>query len=192
MTPTLDHARRLWDYLSTPRTHAASDAIVVCGSYDLRICDYACDLLKRGVAPRLLLSGNCGHWTNHLWDAPEAHVFRDRALANGVDPARIIVEDRATNTGDNISFARALLPAARRVTFIAKPNSVARVRLTVPVRWPSVEFWVDAPAINFPTEVSNAVGILGAIHEMVGDIQRIVEYPRRGLQVPEPLPAEVH
>ena len=39
-TPTLKNARILWDYLSSFKAVAPSDAIVVCCSYDLRVCDY--------------------------------------------------------------------------------------------------------------------------------------------------------
>ncbi len=157
----------------------------------MRVCDHACDLLARGVAPRLLLSGNTGNWTRHLWDLPEARIFGGRAHANGVDSATITIEDRATNFGENISFTRALLPAAKRVTFVTKPNSVLRVRLTVPVQWPAIQFYVDAPSISFPDEISNIIGVLGVIDEMVGDIHRIIEYPQKGFQVPHPLPADV-
>ena len=30
--------------------------------------------------------------------------------------------------------------------------------------------------------VSNAVGVLGLIDEMVGDLHRIIEYPKKGFQ----------
>lgn len=51
MTLTLQHASVLWKFLGAGRQHSACELIVVCGSYDLRVCDYACQLLKDGVAP---------------------------------------------------------------------------------------------------------------------------------------------
>ena len=190
-TDTLRHAATLWDYLAALRQRPASDAIVVCCSYDLRVADYACELYRAGIAPRLVFSGNTGNWTRHLWSEPEAHVFRERALAAGVLADAISIEVRSTNFGENIRFSRELLPDARRVLFVTKPNSVLRVALTIPIQWPGIEPTVDAPPLKFPDEVSNVVGILGVIEEMVGDVQRIMEYPALGYQAPHALPHEI-
>jgi uncharacterized SAM-binding protein YcdF (DUF218 family) len=190
-TRTLEQAKTLWTYMSSFRARQSSDAIVVCCSYDLRVCDYACELIRQGLARRLVLSGKAGNWTRHLWSVPEAHVFRERALDNGLDPHLILIEDRATNFGENIAFVRALIPGARRITFATKPNSVLRVALTIPVQWPHVVASVDSPALSFPHEVSQIIGVLGVIHEMVGDVERILQYPARGFQVPHELPPPV-
>src|SRR5215469_15872056 len=187
----LDHAQRLWTYLASFRSRGPCDAIVVCCSYDLRVCDYACDLLKRGLAPRLVLSGKHGAWTRLLWNEPEAHVFRDRALLRGIDPSMICTEDQSTNFGENIAFVRRMLPAVRTATFVTKPNSILRVALTVPVQWPDITAFVDAPELSFPQEVSNVIGVFGLINEMVGDVDRIVQYPGRGFQVGHDLPEPV-
>jgi uncharacterized SAM-binding protein YcdF (DUF218 family) len=188
---TITVAQQLWNYLSAGRGHAISDAVVVCCSYDLRVCDHACNLIRHGVAPLLIFSGNTGNWTRHLWASPEAHVFRERALRNGVAEDAILVEERSTNFGENIAFVRRLEPQLRRVTFVTKPNSVLRVRLTVPVQWPDVTAFVDAPPLRFPEDVSNVVGVLGVIDEMVGDVDRILKYPALGYQAPHELPAEI-
>jgi uncharacterized SAM-binding protein YcdF (DUF218 family) len=188
---TLDHARRLWTYLSSMRAREPCDAIVVCCSYDLRVCDYACELMKRELAPRLVLTGKSGNWTRHLWAVPEARVFAERALKNGIEPSKIDIEEQATNFGENIAFVRRSWPALRRVTFVTKPCSVLRVALTVPVQWPEVKACIDAPPIVFPQEVSQIIGVLGVIHEMVGDVDRIIQYPACGFQVPHPLPAPI-
>jgi hypothetical protein len=190
-TDTLRHAGRLWDYLSSPRSRAPCDVVAVLCSYDLRVCDHACALVQQGLAERLLLSGRSGNWTRHLWDRPEAQVFLERAVAGGVPEWAITLEEQATNFGENVAFTRQKLPGARSVTFVTKPNSILRVGLTVPVRWPGLAAWIDCPDIEFPGGVSNVVGILGVIDEMVGDIHRIIEYPRRGFQVSHELPEEV-
>jgi hypothetical protein len=90
-TAVLEHGQKLWNYMASNRTRDVADAIVVCCSYDLRVCDYACELLEQNLAPRLVISGKSGNWTRHLWDAPEAKIFGDRARANGVAPDRILL-----------------------------------------------------------------------------------------------------
>jgi len=189
--PALHHGRELWDYQSSFRDRSRADTALVCCSYDLRVCDYACQLLHEGAVRRMVLTGGTGNWTRHLWDVPEAQVFRDRAVANGISPGRILVEDHATNFGENIGFVRQLLPNLRQATIITKPNSVLRVCLTVPVQWPELTAYVDAPDLNFPDDVSNMIGVWGLLNEMVGDIDRILRYPARGFQIPHPVPQEI-
>lgn len=190
-TQTIQHAKRLWTYMSSMRAHGPCDAVVVCCSYDLRVCDYACELMGLNLAPRLVLSGRSGNWTRHLWTGTEAEVFRNRAISNGLDPGKIVIEDASTNFGENIAFVRRLLPDLKRVTFVTKPNSVLRVALTIPIQWPAVTAFVDAPPLVFPEGVSNVVGLFGLINEMVGDVQRIIQYPSRGFQRQHDLPQEV-
>lgn len=189
--PTLLRAGELWRYLSSWRRLGKADAVVVCCSYDLRVCDHACALLARGLAETLLLSGAHGNWTRHLWSAPEAEVFAARARANGIDAARIRVEPRAANLGENVRFARALLPDAQAVIFVTKPNTLLRLRLTAAAQWPGVDALLSCPEIAFPDEVSNRIGLWGVIHEMVGDIDRILRYPALGYQAGHELPPRI-
>ncbi|TWT32190.1 hypothetical protein KOR34_39510 [Posidoniimonas corsicana] len=190
-SPTITAAQQLWDHFSAGRARGPSDAVVVCCSYDLRVCDYACGLIKEGLAPLLVLSGNTGNWTRHLWSQPEAEVFLQRAVAAGVDPAQIRLEREATNFGQNIKFVRRMMPELRRVTFVTKPNSVLRVQLTAAAQWPEVEAMVDAPPLSFPEDASQAVGVLGTIDEMAGDYDRILKYPDLGYQAPHEFPPEI-
>lgn len=99
MSPTLQDARLLWDFLGQGRCHVPCELLVVCGSYDLRVCDHACELLERGLAERLLFTGNTGHWTRHLWVEPEAELFARHARARGVSDSLIVIEPRATKIG---------------------------------------------------------------------------------------------
>ncbi|MDR0213202.1 MAG: YdcF family protein [Comamonas sp.] len=191
MSPTLHKARLLWDFLSQGRANTACDLLVVCGSYDLRVCDYACELLERGIGKRLLFTGHSGHWTKHLWTEPEAELFARRAREHGVPDKLICMEPRARSFAENIAFSRALFPQLRRAVFITKPNSIRRVALTLPLRWPELEGYVDAPHFSFPEEVSNLIGVLGLIDEMVGDLDRIMRYPALGFQIPCAIPAPV-
>jgi uncharacterized SAM-binding protein YcdF (DUF218 family) len=184
-------AKVLWDYLASFRATAPCDAVVVCCSYDLRVCDYACTLIKSGLSSRLVLSGNTGNWTRHLWTRPEAEIFKERALANGVAESEILLEARSTNFGENVAFTRALLPDADAVTFVTKPAAVLRVKLTAQVQWPNIAHYVACPDIHFPQDVSPVIGIFGMINEMVGDIERIQRYPALGYQAPHELPQKV-
>ena len=184
-------AAELWSYLSSFASASQSDAIVVCCSYDLRVCDHACELIESGLSDRLIISGDRGNWTRHLWERPEAHVFHERALSHGLRGSAILIEDRATNFGENVTLSRALIPDARRVVFVTKPAAVLRLKLTIEAQWPGIQSHVSCPELSFPDDVSNIIGVLGVINEMVGDIQRIQTYPDLGYQVEHELPANI-
>lgn len=188
---TLIRAKTLWDYLSSTRTVSSSDAIVICCSYDLRVCDYACGLIKQGLSNTLVISGKTGNWTRHIWDRPEAEVFFERAITNGIDASQILLESEATNLGENISLSRKLIPHAKSVTFISKPNTLLRIQLTAEVQWPQLKALVACPEIEFPAQVSNIIGVWGVINEMVGDIQRIQKYPELGYQASHSIPDHI-
>jgi len=186
------NAKVIWDYLASFNQAGSSDAIVVCCSYDLRVCDYACELAQKLQVPQIVFSGNTGNWTGHLWDAPEAQVFKERALKeNGFNPTLVLTEEKATNIGENIAFSKELLPEAKVVTFITKPNTILRVKLTVPLHWQDITAYTSCPQFSFPDEVSHIIGVFGVISEMVGDIQRIIKYPGLGFQIHHDLPENV-
>lgn len=188
---TIIHAERIWNYFSSFNSVAKSDLIVVCCSYDLRVCDHACDLLKQGITEKIIFSGFQSRWTKTLWTEPESEVFLKRALENGLSKEQIIVESGATNIGENIGLSRLLAPSAKKVVFVTKPNTLLRVKLTIPIQWPDIHFFTSCPEIKFPTDISNVVGLFGLISEMVGDVQRIIEYEKLGYQVGWQLPEEI-
>ncbi|MEM7016967.1 MAG: ElyC/SanA/YdcF family protein, partial [Pseudomonadota bacterium] len=128
---------------------------------------------------------------DHMWCSPEAHIFNERALSNGIHKTQVLVEPEATNFGENITFSKSLIPEARTAIFVSKPNSLLRVKLTVEAQWPNIEAYVSCPDLEFPDEVSNVVGVLGVISEMVGDIERIQRYPTLGYQAQHTLPEEI-
>jgi uncharacterized SAM-binding protein YcdF (DUF218 family) len=187
-TLTIEKSAELWKYLSSFDQKVKSDAIVICCSYDLRVCDHACHLIKSGFSDRLVISGNTGNWTKHIWASPEANIFRERALFNGINDSCIILEPEATNFGENITFSKKLLADADTVTFVSKPNALLRIKLTAEAQWPDISSYVTCPPLIFPQQVSNVVGILGVINEMVGDIERVQKYPALGYQVLHELP----
>jgi uncharacterized SAM-binding protein YcdF (DUF218 family) len=162
-TLTIKRAAEIWNCLAALNSRARSDAIVLCCSYDLRTCDHACELILSGYADTLLLSGNTGNWTRHIWSEPEAEIYYRRALTNGVAAEQIIVESQATNFGENISFSRELLANAGSITFVSKPYSLLRVKLTVERYWPGIAACFSAPEIAFADAVSSVVGVLGVI-----------------------------
>ncbi|WP_431215283.1 YdcF family protein [Puia sp. P3] len=102
----LVEARKLWDYHHLYHKPAPSDCILVLGSHDLRVADRGAELYLEGLAPILLFSGGLGYLTKGLWTEPEADQFARIALDRGVPSEAIFIENRSTNTGENIQFSR--------------------------------------------------------------------------------------
>lgn len=190
-TPLLGHAQTMWNYLCSFSQPRPAEVVIVCCSYDLRVCEYACSLLAQGCSAKVLFSGRSGHWTRHLFESAEAQVFAAHARSLGVNAGQILVESMATNLGENVAHSLQMVPDARSVLFVSKPNTILRVKLTVPVHAPELTYSVACPEHVFPDEVSPVVGLFGLVSEMVGDIERIKRYPELGFQVPHTLPVEV-
>ena len=170
MTSTvIGHARVLWNYFASIRQEIHCSAVVVCCSYDLRVMDYAVDVLERGRTDTVVISGDRGHWTGKLWDEPESSIFHEHAR-DRLNGYRVLLEQNAKNFSENIRFSLDLIRPVEEVLFMTKPNSLYRVHLTVPKVDPEIRYSVSCPVIAFPEGVSNFVGLIGLINEMVGDV----------------------
>lgn len=73
-----------------------------------RRAELAVELWRAGLAPVVVFTGGVG-------DSPpsEAHAASQHALALGLDPAAVVLEDRSTTTDENARFAAALLGPKR-------------------------------------------------------------------------------
>lgn len=193
--PTLELARVLWNYHRVVGTLAPADAIVGLGSYDLRVARWCAGLLQREIAPLLVFTGSHGNWTRGGWTKSEAEVFADEAIANGASRERILLETKATNIGENLRFTKALLAErghhVRRIITVTKPQTLRRVAASAPVFWPEATVITSCPDHAFAEQPTTEHSLDNLIHEMVGDVQRMLEYPRLGYQVPQETPSEV-
>jgi len=182
----------LWHYHHVDSGPRECDLIVGLGSYDLRVADYCAELFDRGVADHLLFSGASGNWTRDRWKAAEAEVFAKRAMAAGVPREAILLEPRATHIGENLSFSRERLRAEKvsieRVTLVTKPNTLRRVKACLPLHWPEPQVFLTAPPLSLSDQVTPERSLREMIHELVGDLQRILCYPEKGYAVAQPLP----
>jgi uncharacterized SAM-binding protein YcdF (DUF218 family) len=191
----LDEARKLWDYHHMHHHPVEVDCILVLGSHDLRVADRAAELYLEGWAPILLFSGGLGYLTKGLWKDPEADQFARIALDHGVPAEAIFIENRSTNTGENILFTRALLEEKglhpRSFLLVQKPYMERRSYATFMKQWPGMELIVTSPQIAFEDYPNAAIPMERVINSMVGDLQRIRVYPEKGFQIPQDIPDEV-
>jgi uncharacterized SAM-binding protein YcdF (DUF218 family) len=183
----------LWDYHRLNHRLAPADGILVFGSNDLRVASHAAGLFHAGLAPWILFSGARGRMTEH-WRETEASAMARVARENGVPDERILIEDRATNTGENIRFSRELL-AASGITLataivVQKPYMERRTIAALDVQWPGTNFRASSPPLGFTEYVAPGLPAAQVIAAVVGDFQRILDYPALGFASEQQVPAE--
>ncbi len=190
---------RLWHYHHMNHELAKADVIVVLCSHDTVVAERGAQLFLEGWAPLLVFSGGLGGITRQLWKDPEADRFARIAIEMGVPGDSILIENRSTNTGENVAFTRDLL-ASRGIDpasfiLVQKPYMERRTFATFDRVWPGKSVRVTSPQMSMDDYLARySHGSLTAddvISIMVGDLQRIREYPARGFQTPQEIPADV-
>jgi len=188
-------AKILWDYNKLNQPVKKSDCILVLGSNDIRVAQRGVELFLQGLAPLIIFSGNVGILTKDMWDKPEAEIFAEEAIKMGVPKDKILIENKSTNTGDNILFTKQLLDEkgilVNSIILVQKPYMQRRAFATFKKVWPEKDVIVTAPQISFEKYPNEIVPKDVVINIMVGDTQRIKVYPEKGFQVPQEIPEKV-
>lgn len=193
-------AKIVWDYHRLHQTLKESDLIFVLGSHDIRVAEYASRLFLEGFAPLILFSGNegVGREISGFKGTPEAERFAQVALDMGVPRQSIVIEKEARNTGENILFSHRLLQdkhiEVNSIIAVQKPYMERRTFATLKAQWPKPqpEFIVTSQDISFEDYINNPLYPVDyTINVMVGDLQRIREYPKQGFQIEQEVPPKV-
>ena len=190
---------KIWDYHRLNHQLSPSDAILVLCSHDTVVAARGAELFLQRWAPLLIFAGGLGAITRRLWREPEADQFARIAVGMGVPEDRILIENRSTNTGENILFTKALLAekGLDPQTFIVvqKPYMERRSYATFSKVWPEKEVRVTSPSLSldqYLRECSHgALSPDDVIGIMVGDLQRIRLYPEKGFQIHQEIPDDV-
>ena len=192
-------AEKVWHYHQLRQALSPADVILVLCSHDTAVAERGAQLFLDGWAPLLIFSGGLGTITRHLWSEPEADQFAGIAVAMGVPPERILIENRSTNTGENVLFTRRLLDdrqlSPQRFILVQKPYMERRSYATFKQRWPEKDVVVTSPQVSFDEYVNRysnkALSSDDVVGIMVGDLQRIRVYAERGFQIPQDVPDDV-
>lgn len=188
-------AKIIWDYHHLNHKLEKADCIFVLGSYDTRVAEYATDLFLKGYAPYIIFSGGLGNLTKNTFSKPEADIFAEIAIKKGVSPEKILIENRSSNTGENVEFTKKLLDEKGlqfdNFILVQKPYMERRTFATFKKVWPDKNFIVTSPPISFENYPNDEISKDKVINIMVGDLQRIKLYPGRGFQIFQEIPPNV-
>lgn len=194
----LEPLQVIWDYLCLRQPPRKADVIVGFGNFNTDIARRAAELYLQGYGPKVLFTGGLGRNTEGLLPEPEAVRFARAAMAWGVPEQDILLEDKSTNTRENIEFTRSLLETLGiphgRILGVHQPFMERRIRAAMGVYWPEPEFSVTSPQVTVPEylEAAKKQGVSenASVSVIVGDFQRMDLYAKKGYQLPEHIPEE--
>jgi uncharacterized SAM-binding protein YcdF (DUF218 family) len=188
-------AKQLWNYHHTNDTLQKSDCIFALGSHDLRVAERAAELYLQGWAPLVIMSGGLGNFTKEMWTEKEADKFAAVAIRMGVPKDAILIENKSTNTGENILFTQKLLEEKgldpQSFIVVQKPYMERRSYATFKKHWSEKTLLVTSPQISFEEYPTDEITMEKVINIMVGDLQRIKAYPEKGFQIYQEIPTEI-
>ena len=180
----------VWNYLRLAHAPAPSDVIFVFGSRGLEVPRRAAELHAAGWAPRLLVSGRAGPMTEHVFDKPEALVFRDELVRRGVPAAAVTTEVDAGNTLENVRFGMAALEAAgrrpRSALLVAKAFAMRRCVATFARQHPGVAVRACPPGGGPAAHPDRGRAAFAA--RLVAEIRRLEAYGASGDIAPCAIP----
>lgn len=188
----------IWDYLGMHQQPQKADCIVGFGNFNDNIARRAAELYHAGYAPKVLFTGGLGRNTDGLFREPEAVRFAKVAIECGVPEADVILEDKSTNTKENIEFTREKLKSlgmpCNKLLGVHQPFMERRISAAFGVYWPETELIVTSPQVTIEEYLRDAEkqGIThnAAISVIVGDFQRMDLYAKLGYQIPQEIPEE--
>ncbi|WP_405060324.1 YdcF family protein [Kribbella sp. NBC_01505] len=189
----LADAQLIWAYHQMNHALRPADIGIGLGSHDLGVATFAADLFHQGLFPTLIFTGANSPSTTARFPRGEAIHHRDHAIELGVPASNILIEPRATNTGENITFTRDLLAGTdvKSVLLISKPYMQRRAFATCQKQWPDVE----ATCASDPIDLISYIATIGdpnlVLSMLVGDLERITTYPARGFAIKQEVPPDV-
>lgn len=167
------------------------------GGHDIGVATYAAELYHAGIFRLIVFTGANAPTTVDRFPRGEAVHFREHAIGLGVPAESILVEARATNTGENIDFTRALLDergclsSIESVMLISRPYQQRRGYAICRKRWPEVEVICGSLPLALDDYIAGIGDVDRVVNMLVGDTQRLWAYPAKGWAVEQVVPEEV-
>ena len=186
----MNNVQILWDFMHMGQLLEKADVIVGFGCYDEDIPRRCAELWHQGFAPWVCFSGGLGRNTSGIWSKSEAERFAAIAIAGGVPEERIILENKSTNSAENLLFTPKILAEkgikAEKIIAVHKPYMERRLWAAMQVYWPQVRAAYTSPQVSVEEHIAHAemIGMTrkGVIETIVGDVQRMELYAEKGYQ----------
>ena len=189
------HISNIWEYHSIDKILHKSDFILVMGSADERVAIHAAYLFLLKYSELIIPSGGFGKVTKDLNKIPEGERFASIIEKLGVPSQNIIIENEATNSGENLTFVKNRLQnlsiTVKTGILVTKPYMARRAYATAMKQWPEIQWEVSAPKLSFEMYLNDTITFDMTVNLMVGDLQRIKIYAEKGFQIEQEIPDDV-
>jgi uncharacterized SAM-binding protein YcdF (DUF218 family) len=188
-------AELIWEYHRMHHQPRPCSAAIGLGSHDLGVATFTAGLYRTGLFPVIVFTGANSPTTASRFPRGEAVHFTEHAIQLGVPESAIITEPHATNTGQNIAYSRRALQQAGvhadSILLICKPYMERRAFATARKVWPDVAVVCASEPLTFKEYLTSLGDEKLVIDMLVGDLQRIIEYPALGFAVSQHVPRAV-
>ena len=185
----------LWDYHDMHHTVRPCDVGIGLGGHDLGVATWTAELFHQGMFPLVVFTGANAPTTVAGFPRGEAVHYREHAIELEVPSEAILVEPRSANTGQNIEFTRRLLAEhgidVGSAVLISRPDQQRRAYATAKRLWPEVEVFCASRPLPLDEYLRSIGDRERVINMLVGETQRIIEYPKRGFAIPQKMPPTV-
>ncbi|MFI6874946.1 YdcF family protein [Streptomyces sp. NPDC050400] len=189
-------AKLIWDYHQMSHDMRPVDVAIGLGSHDLGVATHAAELYGAGLFPTLVFTGGNSPTTAKIFPRGEAVHFREHAIDLGVPADAILLEPHAGNTGQNITLSREVLADAgitpTTVLLVSKPYMERRSFATARKLWPDVAIICASEPLEFDDYLKSIGDEKLVLDMLVGDLQRVIEYPGLGFAIEQEVPKDVH
>lgn len=189
----------LWEYLLLKNNLEKANCIVGFGCHDILVAKRASELYLNGYANKIIFTGGYGRVTKKIWNKTEAEKFKEVAINMGVLESDIFLEDKSRNTGENIAYTKKILKDnnidSNKIIFVDRPYKERRAYATLKKQWDDIDIIVTSIQMSFEEYYDYFSSAEITQHElislMVGELQRIDLYSKKGFTIPQKIPNNV-
>lgn len=155
------------------------DGILVGGSEDSGVAIRAAQLYRLGIASKIVISG----YKPSGMKLSEAKMLSLKCIDLGVPKSKLFLEEKASNTGENVVYGSKYLPDSKDIVLIHKPYATRRFLATAEAQWQGQQpvFYVTHEEVNFEDYIFKADPV-HAVWMMLGDFLRMETYFKKGFQ----------
>ena len=185
-----NNLQTVWDYLKVNQPLPdKADAIVVGGAALMTdMAQRGAELYHQDIAETIVVTGFAA--ANANMHESEAALMTRVLRANGVPESAIILDEHASNTGENITHSARQLSHLNEnsvVILVHKPFMTRRFLATAEAVWPQLQPQFFVTSIDMPMRDYFVVhhqaypdDPLRMVRSMLGDYERIKQYPELG------------
>jgi hypothetical protein len=177
----IEQANLVWDFLRINDSLRPADVTVVLSCYDEEVNGVATSLVAGDAEEKygkyVVASGGYGRLSevDHM---TEARQFYEQAIAHGISPERIKLEESSTNTGENLMFTRDQLLHdlnldPETVLLVTPPFQAQRAKAAGQLLWPGRDFVMVSPDIPLMEYRRHKISRSDLIANVLGEVRRL-------------------